>query len=108
MKPSTIKPMTSKRARRKRVIGVEIRGDGPRALIAATVLQAISDLRLDGPLREEAQEWLRSAGCRYCLEVLEIPYSPFLEALETRRLQCGTSTRAYWEDMDEGMLELVA
>ncbi|MDQ4075164.1 MAG: hypothetical protein M3220_02835 [Chloroflexota bacterium] len=94
--------------RRKRIIGVEVRGSGPRALIAATVLQAISDLRKEGPLKEEAQEWLLSPACHYCLDVLEIPYGPFIEALQHRRLQCGTSTRAFWEDAGQDMLDLVA
>lgn len=97
-----------KRVRGKRVVGVEVRGEGPRALLAATVLQAISDLRQEGPLHEEAREWLLSPGCRYCLEVLEIPYRPFLQALRLRRLQCGTSTRAFWEEALEPVLDLVA
>ncbi|MGH2544150.1 MAG: hypothetical protein ACRDIB_15225 [Ardenticatenaceae bacterium] len=97
-----------KKQRRPRTIGVEVRGSGPHALIAATVLQAVADLRQDGPLGEAAQEWLLSPGCHYCLDLLDIPYQPFLQALRTRRLCRGTSTRAFWEDAPDVLLDLVA
>lgn len=87
------------RARRKHRVGLELRGAGPRALIAATVLQAIADLERDEELAAEAWSWLRSADCRYCLEILEIPYRDFLDVLPGRRLCRGTSTRAFWEDV---------
>lgn len=93
--------MTAKRerTRRKHRVGLELRGAGPRALIAATVLQAIADLSRGGDLADEAWLWLRSADCRSCLELLEIPYRDFLEVLPSRRLCRGTSTRAFWEDV---------
>jgi hypothetical protein len=77
---------------------VEIRGSGPKALLAATVLQAVMDVQNGGWEAEEARDWLMSSGCRFCLEVLEIPYSAFLMRLPTRQLKRGTSTRAYWID----------
>lgn len=89
----------SAKARRPRTIGVEIRGSGPKALLAATVLQAIMDVQNGGWEGDEAREWLASTGCRYCCDVLEIPYHTFLDTLPTRRLKRGTSTRAYWEDV---------
>jgi hypothetical protein len=97
-----------RKQRRPRTVGVELRGSGPYALLAATVLQAIADLQQEGQVYEEAREWLLSPGCRYCLELLDIPYHPFLEALQVRRLRRGTSTRAFWEDAEESDLELVA
>ena len=88
------------RKRRPRTVGLEIRGSGPEALLAATVLQAVADFQQDGAcdLQQDAREWLMSSGCQYVLEQLEIPYDDFLEALEERRLRRGTSTRAFWED----------
>jgi hypothetical protein len=86
------------RVRRRRIVGVELRGSGPSALLAATVLQAIADLQQDGLLADEARDWLRSPGCQFCLEMLDIPHEPFLQALAHRRLERGTSTRAYWRD----------
>ena len=85
--------------KRPRTVGVEIRGSGPRALLAATVLQAVMDLQMSGWEADEAREWLYSSGCRYCCDILEVPYLPFLAALPKRRLKRGTSTRAYWEDV---------
>lgn len=84
---------------RPRTIGVEIRGSGPKALLAATILQAIMDVQNGGWEGDEARDWLASAGCRYCCEILEIPYSHFMDTLPNRRLKRGTSTRAYWEDV---------
>jgi hypothetical protein len=84
--------------RRARTVGVEIRGSGPKALLAATILQAIMDVQSGGWEGAEAQEWLSSSGCRYCCDVLDIPHTRFLSVLPTRRLKRGTSTRAYWED----------
>lgn len=88
------------RKRRPRTVGLEIRGSGPEALLAATVLQAVADLQHTGAgdLQKDAREWLLSSGCEYVLEQLDIPYEAFLEALEERRLRRGTSTRAFWED----------
>src|SRR5688500_13186487 len=89
----------ARKVHRRRTIGMELRGSGPTALLAATVLQAVADLQQEGLLAEEAQEWLMSPGCRYCLELLDIPHHTFLEALPSRRLRRGTSTRAFWEDV---------
>ena len=98
-----------KRTRRgKRIAGAEVRGNGPKALLAALVLQAVSDLRTEGRLRQEAEEWLLSSSCRYCLHLLDVPYQPFIEAVRHRRLQQGTSTRAFWEDSLEPMLDRAA
>lgn len=91
--------MANKKVRRPRTIGVEIRGSGPKALLAATVLQAVMDVQNGGWEAEEARDWLASTGCRYCLEVLEIPYRDFLATLPKRQLKRGTSTRAYWIDV---------
>lgn len=90
------------RKRRPRTVGLEIRGSGPEALLAATVLQAVADLQQEGAgdLQQDAREWLLSPGCQYVLEQLDIPYGDFMEALEERRLRRGTSTRAFWEDSD--------
>ena len=97
-----------KRKRRPRTVGVEIRGSGPHALLAATVLQAVADLQKGGEVYEDARDWLLSPGCRYCLNLLEIPYQPFLEALGERRLRRGTSTRAFWEDAVGNQLDPAA
>ncbi len=105
---NTRRKVKTVKRRGRRVVGVEIRGSGPYALLAATVLQAVSDLQQPGPLRDEAEEWLHSVGCRYCLEMLDVPYMPFMEALQQRRLRCGTSTRAFWEEVAIPPLERVA
>jgi hypothetical protein len=80
---------------------VEIRGSGPYALLAAMVLQAVADLTQGHVVAKAAQEWLLSPACRICLELLDVPYWPFIEALRNRRLRRGTSTRAFWEDVVE-------
>jgi hypothetical protein len=88
------------KTRRPRTVGVEIRGSGPKALLAATILQAIMDVQNGGWEGDDARDWLDSTGCRYCCEVLEIPYTAFIDTLPGRRLKRGTSTRAYWEDVN--------
>lgn len=87
------------KSRRPRTIGVEIRGSGPKALLAATILQAIMDVQNGGWEAEDARDWLASTGCRYCCDVLDISYTNFIDRLPARRLKRGTSTRAYWEDV---------
>lgn len=87
------------RRSRTRTVGVEVRGNGVRALLAAIVLQAVIDAQRSEPAQQEAHVWLRSRACRAVLEELGIPYRRFLDALHERRLRRGTSTRAYWEDV---------
>lgn len=85
-----------------RTVGVESRGEGPYALLAAIVLQAAWDRQHDhAAVREEAEEWLRSEDCAWVLLWLDVPHPRFLEALEGKQLRRGTSTRAFWEDEDD-------
>jgi hypothetical protein len=52
------------KTRRPRTVGVEIRGSGPKALLAATILQAIMDVQNGGWEGDDARDWLDSTGCR--------------------------------------------
>jgi hypothetical protein len=91
----------------KHIVGAEVRGEGPYALLAAIVLQACADLhpapnvRESNPgLPEAARAWLHSPACAEVLDLLNIPYQPFLEALNDYQLRRGTSCRARWQRRD--------